>query len=105
MRLIIPTAFIAILCLSDRLAPGYGVFAIKPIAQPISKVFDSPKDCSRAMSKAEFNTLKRMSGATRAELSATLAGAFCETGIRLDFSKKRLVPKMVNGRFDGVVTQ
>lgn len=104
ISLVIPTVLITVCFVADRLRPGYGQFAIQTtVTEPISKVFDGPRDCSRALSRAEFNTLKRMKGATRAELAAALAGAACETGIRLDFSPKKVKPKIdQEGKLEGL---
>lgn len=100
MRLIyLPVVLMLAITLADRAAPGYGKFSFwSGIGQPISKVANGPRDCSRALTLEEFKALKKMKGATQAELAAMFAGAFCETGIRLDFSPKRVTPEMSGGK-------
>jgi hypothetical protein len=93
---------VSIVFIADRAEPGYGKFAFwRGVGQPISKVLDGPNDCSRALSAAEFKTLKTMKGATQKELSAMFAGAMCETGlVKLDFSPKKVKPEMKDGKLD-----
>lgn len=104
MRALLITSLcvVSVVFIADRASPGYGKFAFwTGVGEPISKVLDGPKDCNRALSAAEFKTLKTMRGATRKELAAMFAGAVCETGlIRLDFSPKQVKPQMKDGKLD-----
>jgi hypothetical protein len=102
MRLIhIPVILMLAITVADRAAPGYGKFSFwVGIGQPISKIANGPRDCSRALSREEFKALKTMKGATQSELAAMFAGAVCETGIRLDFSDKKITPEMSGGKLE-----
>lgn len=99
---IFPLLIVIPVFIADRAAPGYGKFAFwKSIGAPLAQTVNLPADCSRALTRAEFELLKKKKGATKAELTGMLRGALCETGVvRLDFSSKAVQPEFKNGRFD-----